>query len=114
MTCRSSSFVHTRRGLAPSHCLSRTGWRRRPGSGGGPEDEDIGGGGGADGGGGDGYNEGPWHGDDDFDARDGAGLIWLWQAFSLCALIQVRVLPLLTFLLLFESSLHSARSCLVT
>ena len=97
VSCRSSSFVHTRRVLAPSHCLSRTGRRRRPGSGGGPEDDDIGdgGSGGADGGGGgDDYNEGPWYGDEDADARGSSGLIWLWQAFSLCVLIQVSLAPL--------------------
>ncbi|CAL5219357.1 g1175 [Coccomyxa viridis] len=87
---RSSSFVHTRRVLAPSHCLSRTGRRRRPGSGGGPEDDDIsdGGSGGADGGGGDDYNDGSWYGDDDSDARGSSGLIWLWQAFSVCVFLQ--------------------------
>ena len=93
VACRSSSFVHTRRVLAPSHCLSRTGRRRRPGSGGGPEDDDIGdgGNGGADGGGGDDYNEGSWYGDDDSDARGSSGLIWLWQAFSVCVFLQVRL-----------------------
>ena len=96
MACRSSSSVHTRRVLAPSHCLSRTGRRRRPGSGGGPEDDDISdsGSGGADGGGGgNDYNEGPWYEDDDADARGSSGLIWLWQAFSLCVLIQVSLAP---------------------
>ena len=88
--------MHTRRVLAPSHCLSRTGRRRRPGSGGGPEDDDIGDGG--DGGGsGDGYGGGgddsgePWYGDEDPSRRGSSGLLWLWQAFCLCSFLQVCI-----------------------
>lgn len=94
--CRSSSFVHTRRVLAPSHCLSRTGRRRRPNSAGGPEDDDIsddgndGGTGGSDGGGDD-FGGEPWYGDDDANSRGSFGLLGLWQTFCMCSLILVRL-----------------------
>ena len=91
--CRSSSFVHTRRALAPSHCLSRTGRRKRRGPG-GAGDEDIGDGGndgGAGGGEGGGGEDGdPWYGDEGPQGRAGSGLLWLWQALCLCSFLQVR------------------------
>ena len=85
--------MHTRRELAPTHCLSRTGRRKRRGPGGAGDDDisdggnDGGPGGGAGGGGEDGDS---WFGDEDPQGRAGSGLLWLWQAFCLCSFLQVR------------------------
>ena len=86
--CRSSSFVHTRRALAPSHCLSRTGRRKRRGPG-GADDDDISDGGSGGGEGGGGEDGDSWFGDEDPQGRAGSGLLWLWQAFCLCSFLQV-------------------------
>ena len=84
--------MHTRRALAPSHCLSRTGRRKRRGPGGAGDDDisDGGNDGGAGGGEGGGREDGDsWFGDEDPQGRAGSGLLGLWQAFCLYCFLQV-------------------------